>query len=96
MSNVDGLTKTNINMTFHCSCKLVALELHNSCLYIVVHELHELHRYMVSHTMNINYICCNSCDLFDSTHAHRNMLNCNELQMFIVSYNSKTQLQGQL
>ncbi len=34
----------------------------------------------VSHMASCIY--CNSCNLFDSTHAHTNMLNCNELQMF--------------
>jgi hypothetical protein len=45
---------------YHCSCKLIALELHNSCSYIVVTKLHELHMYIVSHM--VNYICYNSCE----------------------------------
>ncbi len=57
---------------------VVALELHNGCSYIIVIELQKLHVYTISHIMN--YIHCNSCKLFDNTHAHRNTLNCNELQ----------------
>jgi hypothetical protein len=60
---------------------VVALELHNGCSYIVVIELHKLHAHTISHTMN--YIYCNSCNLFDNIHAYKNMLNCNELQIVI-------------
>jgi hypothetical protein len=47
---------------YHGSCKLLAL------------ELPEFHMYMVSH--KVTYIHCNLCNLFDSTHTHRNMLSC--------------------
>jgi hypothetical protein len=56
---------------YHCSCKLVALELHNSCSYIVVTKLH---MYTISHI--VNHICYNSCDLSNSSHTYRNMLSC--------------------
>ncbi len=62
---------------------VVALELHNGCSYIVAIELHKLHMYTISRTMN--YILCNSCKLFDNTNAHRNTLNCNELQIAIAT-----------
>jgi hypothetical protein len=80
---------------YHGSCKLITLELHNSCFYIVVNELHnscfyiivnelhKLHMYIVSHIVNCIY--CNLCDLFDNTHTHKNMLSCNELQMVIAT-----------
>jgi hypothetical protein len=39
--------------------------------------------YKVSHMVScIHY---NSCNLFNSTHAHTNTLNCNELQMVIAT-----------
>jgi len=59
----------------------VANKLHCNCLYIIVIELHELHMYKVLHTMN--YIRCNSCDLFDNIHTCRNTLSWDELQMVI-------------
>jgi len=65
---------------YHHSCKLVALELHNSCFYIVVIKLH---MYAISHTMRCIY--CNSYNFSDSTHVHRNTLSCNELQMVIAT-----------
>ncbi len=71
---------------YHCNCKSVTLELHSSCSYIVGIELHELHMYIVSHTMNC--IHCNSCDLSDNTHVYRNMLSCNELQMLVATEKS--------
>jgi len=37
---------------YHCSYKLIELKLHNNFSYIVVIELHKLHMYMVSHTLN--------------------------------------------
>jgi hypothetical protein len=52
-------------------------------VYIIVIELH---MYTISHV--INYIPCNSCNLFDSTHAHRNLLSCNMLQMIIATQKS--------
>jgi len=51
---------------YNSSCKLVALELHNSCSYIVVTKLHELHTYIIPYTMNC--VFCNSCNSFDNTH----------------------------
>jgi hypothetical protein len=72
---------------YYGSCKLVALELHNSCSYIVVFKLHELHMYIVSHTMNC--IHCSSCNLFNSTHTCRKYVELqwivNELQMVIAT-----------
>ncbi len=67
---------------YHWNSKLVALELHNNFSYIIVTELHKLHMYMVSHAKNCIY--CNSFDLLNNTHVHRNTLNCNELQIIIV------------
>jgi hypothetical protein len=54
--------------------KLIALELHNNCFYIVVTELHGLHMYTISHMLSCIYH--NSCNLFDSIHTYRNMLSC--------------------
>jgi len=62
---------------YYCSCKLVASKLHNSCSYIVVTKLHNLHMYMVSHM--VSCIHCNSCNLSNSTHVLKNMPSCNEL-----------------
>jgi len=75
---------------YHGSCKLVALELHNSCFYIVVIELHKLHMYMVSYAMGC--IHCNSCNLFNSIHAYKNIMS----YKWIANghYNWKPQLQG--
>jgi hypothetical protein len=70
---------------YHCSCKLVALELHNICSWIIIIELHAVHMYITSHM--VGCICCNSCNLSNNFHAHRNMLNCNELQMVIAFQN---------
>jgi hypothetical protein len=86
MSDFDGLMKSNSTWHYHCSCKLTALELYNSCSCIVGIELHELHMYTISHTMSC--IHCNSCDLSNGTHVYKNMLNCNELQMVIVTQKS--------
>jgi hypothetical protein len=61
--------KVTLAWHYHSSCKLVALKLHNSCSYIIVTKLNELHMYTISHTMNC--ICWNSCDLFDSIHNHK-------------------------
>jgi hypothetical protein len=77
-SNFDGLTKKTSLWYYHCSCKLVAIESHNSCSYIIVIELH---MYTISHI--VNCICWNSCNLSNNMHAHRNTLSCNELQMVI-------------
>jgi hypothetical protein len=65
MLDFDGWQNVILTWYYHCSCKLVALELHNSCSYIVVIKLHELHMYTVSHIMN--WICCNLYDLFNSS-----------------------------
>jgi hypothetical protein len=72
---------------YYKSCKLVALKLHDSCFYIVVTKLHELHMYIVSHTMScIRY---SSCNLSNNTHTHRKYVELqwivNELQMVIVA-----------
>jgi len=69
----------------HGSYKLIALELHISCSYIVITESHELHMYTVSHM--VSCILCNSCDLSDSIHTYKNTLSCNELQMVIATQN---------
>jgi len=71
---------------YHCNCKSVTLELHSSCSYIIGIELHELHMYTISCTMNC--IHCNSCDLSDNTRVYRNMLSCNELQMLVATEKS--------
>ncbi len=60
---------------YHGSCKLVTLELHNSCFKIVVTLLHV---YMVSHI--VSCICYNSCDLSNNTHTCRN------IHVYIVSH----------
>jgi hypothetical protein len=70
--------KVMLTWCYHGNSKLVTLELHNNCFYIIVSELHKLYIYMVSHM--VNYICCISCNLCDSTDIHWNMLSCNELQ----------------
>jgi hypothetical protein len=44
---------------YNGNCKLVILELHNSCFYIVAIELHELHMYTITHMASC--IHCNSC-----------------------------------
>jgi hypothetical protein len=67
---------------YYWNSKLVALDLHNNFSYIIVIELHELHMYMVSHAKSCIY--CNSSDILDSTHARRNTLSCNELQIINV------------
>jgi hypothetical protein len=73
--------KVMLTWHYHYSCKLVALELHNSCSYIAITKLHKLHMYMVSHM--VSYIYCNSCNLTNSTHICRNPLSCNEVQMVL-------------
>jgi hypothetical protein len=83
MSNFDGSMKSNVSMMLHDNCKLAALELHNSCSYIIVIKLQKLHTYTISSMMN--YIYCNSCSLFDNIHAHKNTSSCNELQMVIAT-----------
>jgi hypothetical protein len=60
---------------YHGSCKLVTLELHNSCFYIVVTLLHV---YMVSHI--VGCICYNSCDLSNNTQT------CKNIHVYIVSH----------
>jgi hypothetical protein len=45
--------------------------------------LKHCHWNMVSHM--VNYICCNSYNLSNNIHTHKNMLNCNELQMVITT-----------
>jgi hypothetical protein len=81
MSNFDGSMKTTSTWCYHGSYKLVALELHNNCSYIVVNKLHKLHMYTISHM--VNCIHCNSCNLSDNIQSYRNTLNCNELQIII-------------
>jgi hypothetical protein len=53
---IDGWMKSNVNMMLQSQLQigyiLVALELHNSCFYTIAIELHELHTYMVPHTVN--------------------------------------------
>jgi hypothetical protein len=67
---------------FNDGCKQVVLELFSSYSYIIVIKLHKLHLHMVSHIVSCIY--CNSCNLFDNIHTHRNTLNYNELQIIIV------------
>jgi hypothetical protein len=68
---------------YHGTCKLGALELHNSWSYIIIIKLHKLDVCIVSHMVScIHY---NSYDLFDNTHTRRNTLSCNELQMVIAT-----------
>jgi hypothetical protein len=72
---------------YYGNCKLVALELHNSCSYIVVIKLHELHMYIVSHTMScIRY---SLCILSNSIHTGRKYVELqwivNELLMVIAT-----------
>jgi hypothetical protein len=75
--------KVTLTWHYHSSCKLVALELHNSRFYIVVIELNKLHMYMVSYTMG--YIHCNSCNLFNSIRTYKILWVANELQMVITT-----------
>jgi hypothetical protein len=75
--------KMTLTWCYHGSCKLFALKLHNSCSYIVVIKLHELHMYIVSHTVSCIYY--NSCNLSNSIHTYKNMQSCNEWQMVIVT-----------
>jgi len=73
--------KVKSRWCYHGSCKLVALELHNNCSYIVVNKLHKLHMYMVSHIVNYIYVVTYvTCFI---TLTHKNMLSFNELQMVI-------------
>jgi hypothetical protein len=81
MLNFDGSMKINVSMMLHGNCKLVVIELHNNCSYIVVIELQKLHTYTISSMMN--FIYCNPCNLFDNSHAHKNTSSYNELQMVI-------------
>jgi hypothetical protein len=76
---IDESMKTTLTWYYYGSCKLVALELHNSCSHIIVSKLHKLHMYTISHM--VNCIHCNSCNLSDNTQSYRNTLSCNELQM---------------
>jgi hypothetical protein len=63
---------------------LITLELHNSCFYIVIIELHELYMYTVLHITN--YICYNSYNLSNNnSHVYKNILSYNELQMVITT-----------
>jgi hypothetical protein len=55
--------KNNVNK-YNGSCKLVALELDNSCFYIVAIKLHEFHRYTIPRT--VSHVNCISCDLFNN------------------------------
>ncbi len=63
---MDGWMKKTLAKHYNNSCKLLALELHNSCSYVIVFKLHELHTYMVSYT--VNCVCCNSCNFLGNTH----------------------------
>ncbi len=65
------------------SCMILALELRNIYSYTLVIELQELHMYTISHM--VNCIPCNSFDLFNNIHTHKNVLNCNEMQMVIAT-----------
>ncbi len=64
----------------HYSCKLIALKLHINCSYVFINWVA-----WVVYVYNFTYDATNSCDLFDNIHVHRNMLNCNELQMLIAA-----------
>jgi hypothetical protein len=79
--------KMMLTWHYYGICKLVALELHNNCSYIVVTKLHDLHMYIVSHTMSC--ICCSSCNLFNNTHTHKKYVELqwivNELQIVIAT-----------
>ncbi len=75
MLDFNGSIKIMSTWCYHGSCKLIALKLHNSCSYIVLSKLFKLHMYMVSHIMS--YMRCNSCDLSNNIHTHRNRLNYN-------------------
>jgi len=66
---------------YNNNCKLVALALHNSCYYIVVIKLHELHMYMIPHMLSC--IHCNSCNLSNSIHAIEIRWVAMKLQMVI-------------
>ncbi len=42
---------------YYGNYKLIALELHNNCFYIVVTELHGLHMYTISHMLTTHATC---------------------------------------
>jgi hypothetical protein len=58
--------KKKLAKHYNNSCKLVALELHNSYSYIVVTKLHKLHTNIVPYI--VSCVFCNSCNSFDNTH----------------------------
>jgi hypothetical protein len=79
--------KSNVNMMLQSQLQigyvLVALELHNSCSYTIAIELHELHTYMVPHT--VYWICCNSCNSSNNTHSIEICWFVMKLQMVIAT-----------
>jgi len=72
--------KVRSTCCYHCNYKLVTLKLYSSCSYIVVTKLHIC---TISHI--VSYIHCNSCNLSNNIHPHRNTLSYNELQMVTVT-----------
>ncbi len=62
-SLMDGW-KTTLTWHYNNSCKLVPLELYNSCSCTIKIEFHKLQMYTVSFTMS--YIYCNSCNFFNN------------------------------
>jgi hypothetical protein len=80
---MDGWMKSTSTWHYNNSCKLVALELHNSCSCIVAIELHELHTYIVQHIMN--YIHYNSCNLSNNIHTIEISWIAMKLQMVITT-----------
>jgi hypothetical protein len=79
---MDGYMKSNVNK-YSGSCKLVALELDNSCFYIVATKLHELHTYIISHRMSC--VNCNSSDLSNNIRVIKICLVAMKLQVVIVT-----------
>jgi hypothetical protein len=63
---MDGWMEKKLAKHYNNSCKLVALELHNSYSYIVVTKLHKLHTNIVPYI--VSCVFCNSCNSFDNTH----------------------------
>jgi hypothetical protein len=72
--------KVRSTWCYRCNYKLVALKVYSSYSYIIITKLH---MYTISHI--VSYIHCNSCNLSNNTHPHRNTLCYNELQMVIVT-----------
>jgi len=66
-SSLMGGWKITLTWCYNGSCKLVTLELHNSCSCTFTTELHELHRYIIPHMVScVHY---NSCNSFDNIHT---------------------------